>query len=362
MKKCFISRTEVIFLISTFFFLIGIIVYLTLFTTIYPEGKWKEVMIPKGANYSQAVSILNKEGIIKNHLPLLILGRLIKIDKKLKAGYYNLNTSMTTWEIFNRLKKGMIVQYIITIPEGSMLEDIKLRLKAVNLIDDESWQLVKDKDFLNSLGIDAPSLEGYLYPDTYNFAKGISPSDIFSIMVQRLRENFDQSLQKRARELGMDENEVLTLASIIEKEAAVDSERPIISAVYHNRLKKGMRLEADPTVVYGIKKISEGITKADLRRKTPYNTYLNKGLPPAPIASAGIKSIKAALYPAKVDYIYFVSKNDGTHYFSNNSKDHEKAVAIYQRKRTSNSSAIHGLTPDGYRGPYELKTTEQNTH
>jgi len=332
MKKCFIRRTEVTFLISTFFFVIGIIVYLALFTPIYPEDKWKEVMIPKRANYSQGVSILKKEGIIKNHLPLLILGRLTMIDKKLKAGYYNLNTSMTTWEIFNRFKKGMILQYVITIPEGSMLEDIKSRLKAERLVDDDSWQLVEDKNFLDSLDIDAPSLEGYLYPDTYNFAKGINPSDIFSIMVQRLRENFDQSLRKRAKELGMSENEVLTLASIIEKEAAVDSERPVISAVYHNRLKKNMRLEADPTVVYGIKKISNGITKADLRRETPYNTYIRKGLPPAPIASAGIKSIKAALYPANVDYIYFVSKNDGTHYFSNNSLEHEQAVAIYQRK------------------------------
>jgi len=356
-KKRFLSAPEITFLVITFFLLTGILIYLTLFTPVSSEDKWKEVMIPKGANYSHGISILKKEGIIKNRFPLLILGRLTMIDKRLKAGYYNLNTSMTTWEIFNHLKKGMILQYVITIPEGSMLEDIKLRLKTARLIDDDSWRLVEDKDFLDSLGIDAPSLEGYLYPDTYNFAKGISPKDIFSIMVQRLRENFDQSLQKRARELKMNENEVLTLASIIEKEAAVDSERAIISAVYHNRLKKNMRLEADPTVVYGIKRISDGITKADLRRKTPYNTYIRKGLPPAPIASPGIKSIKAALYPANVDYIYFVSKNDGTHHFSNNSKEHEQAVAIYQRKRIDNA-----LQGNGYGGAYELKDTDQKIH
>lgn len=361
MKRRFLSALEITFLAITFFLLTGILVYLALFTPVSSESKWKEVMIPKGATYSHGTAILKEEGIIKNRFPLLVLGRLTTIDKKLKAGYYNLNTSMTIMEIFNRLRKGMIVQYVITIPESCMLEDIKLKLKAVKLVNDDSWQLVKDKDFLDSLDVDAPSLEGYLYPDTYNFAKGISPNDIFSIMVQRLRENFDQSLQKRARELGMNENEVLTLASIIEKEAAVDSERALISAVYHNRLKKDMRLEADPTVVYGIKKISDGITKADLRRKTPYNTYLRKGLPPAPIASPGIKSIKAALYPANVDYIYFVSKNDGTHYFSNNSKEHEQAVAIFQRKREG-YNLLPRFAADGYGGIYELKNTDQKAH
>jgi UPF0755 protein len=309
----------------------AIFIYLSLFTPVSSENKWKEVKIPEGSTFSHGISILKKEGIIKNEFVFFILSRIARTDRRLRAGYYNLNTSMSHWEVFDHLRKGMIIQYAITISEGSTLEDIKLKLKSLNLIDDNSWQLVTSKDFLAFLNVDAPSLEGYLYPDTYNLAKGADPKDIFRMMIQKLRENFDQSLKEKAKKLGMNENEILTLASIIEKEAQVDSERPIISAVYHNRLKKKMRLQADPTVVYGIKRISDGITRSDLRRDTPYNTYVNEGLPPGPIASPGIKSIKAALYPADVGYIYFVSKNDGTHYFSRTSEEHMNAVMLYQR-------------------------------
>jgi UPF0755 protein len=157
-------------------------------------------------------------------------------------------------------------------------------------------------------------------------------------MVQRLRERFDQTLKKRAAEIGMSENEVLTLASIIEKEAFFDNERPLISAVCHNRLKKNIKLQVDPTVVYGIRTYLQFITKEDLKRRTPYNTYVINGLPPGPIASPGLKSIKAALYPAKVNYLYFVSKNDGSHYFSRTNEEHSKAVMLYQRNNENNNS------------------------
>jgi UPF0755 protein len=178
--------------------------------------------------------------------------------------------------------------------------------------------------------VDAPSLEGYLYPDTYKFSKGIKPETIFKRMVQRLKENFDEPLRKRSEELGMSENEVLALASIIEREAIYDIERPKISAVYHNRLKKNMRLQADPTVLYGVKKRWKRIRYRDLKRETPYNTYRFKGLPPGPIASPGIKSIRAALYPSDDDYLYFVAKNNGWHYFSKSNAEHSKAVVQYQ--------------------------------
>ncbi len=234
-------------------------------------------------------------------------------------------------QIFKDLIAGRTVQYSITIPEGSTLEDIRKKFKGTGLIDKESWQLVYDKDFLDSLEVHAPSLEGYAYPDTYNFPKGTEPRTIFKIMVQRLMENFKEPLRRRAIELGMTENEVLTLASIIEKEAIYNFERPLISAVYHNRLKKKMRLQADPTVLYGVKERWKRIRYRDLRRVTPYNTYIIKGLPPGPIASSSIMSIKAALYPAKVNYLYFVSMNNGKHHFSFTGEEHEKAVDVYQR-------------------------------
>lgn len=319
----------------------AILVSLVFFTTVYVviylvmpvsgENKWKEVEIPQGSSYSRGIDILAKEGFIKNKTVFLAMGRLTGTDRTMKGGFYNLNTSLTPLEIFDRLRKGMIVEYTVTIPEGSTLDDIRVKLKEVGLINDNSWKLVKDRSFLASLKISAPSLEGYIFPDSYNFAKGTAPENIFSIMVQRMREKYNEPLVKRTYELGMTINEVLTLASIIEKEAVYDSERPLISAVYHNRLKKHMKLQADPTVLYGVRYRWGRIMYSDLLRVTPYNTYVINGLPPGPIASPGIKSIQAALYPEKTGYLFFVSMNNGRHYFSHSGKEHVKAVALYQR-------------------------------
>lgn len=331
MMKYFIGTVERRFLAISLGLLAAFFIHLSFFMPLSPTEKWKEVLIPEGSTYREGIRILKKEGFIKNEILFLVLGRLTMMDRRLRAGYYNLNTSMTPWEVFETLWKGRIVQFAITIPAGSTLEDIREKFLKAGLIDEESWQLVYDPDFLKTLGVDAPSLEGYIFPDTYNFAKGMGPEDIFKLMVQRMRENFDQSMRKRAEELGMSENEVLTLASIIEKEAIFDRERPLISAVYHNRLKRGMKLQADPTVLYGVKKKGRRIGYRDLRRETPYNTYVINGLPPGPIASPSRESIKAALYPAPVDYLFFVSKNDGTHYFSRTVDEHERAVTIYQR-------------------------------
>lgn len=344
MKKNLTGSAEVISILLTLIsltFLACLVFSLNLLMPVSFEDRWTEVRIPEGVTYTQGINILRKEGIIKNKYIFLLLGRITMTDRKLRAGYYNLNVSMSPWSVFNRLRKGMIVQYTITVPNGSILADIRLKFKNTGLIDDDSWQLVFNRDFLDSLDIDAPSLEGYIYPDTYNFAKGTEPKNIFRIIVHRLREKFNQLLKDRAEELGMSEKEVLTLASIIENEALFNRERPIISAVYHNRLKKKMRLQADPTVTYGTKRRGKRIRWRDLRKATPYNTYVINGLPPGPISSPGIKSIKAALQPADVDYMYFVSKNDGTHHFSRTGEEHEKAVTLYQRRsRTSKARTV----------------------
>jgi len=291
---------------------------------------WKEVEIPEGASYAKGINILTDNGILKNRFAFLLLGKITGSEKMLKPGYYHLSSSMSPLQIFDDLIKGKTIQYSVTIPEGSTLKDIKKRFQHTELRDDDDWQLAYDEDFLLSLNIYAPTIEGYLYPDTYSFSKGTAPEVIFKIMAQRLREVFDDTLMARAKELDMTENDVLTLASIIEKEAVFDSERPLISAVYHNRLRKNMKLQADPTVLYGIKRTWKRIRYRDLKRATPYNTYVIRGLPPGPIASPGEKSIRAALYPADVDYMFFVSKNDGTHYFSATGEEHVKAVNLYQ--------------------------------
>ena len=331
MKKYFQSFRASLAVIISIVFLAVMVLFIHLFTPVSFEDKWKEVQVPEGVTYSQGITILINEGMIRNKLVFLVLGRITKIDRKLRAGFYKLSTSMTPYEIFDRLRKGRVLEFMITIPEGSDLNDIRMALKANSLIDDASWKIVRDREFLRALNIDAPSLEGYLFPETYLFAKGTSPKDIFATMVDKMREGFDQTLKRRAEELGMNENTILTLASIIEKEAAADEERPLVSAVLHNRLKKNMRLQMDPTVIYGVKRMGEVITREDLKKQTPYNTYVIDGLPPGPISSPGIKSIQAALYPAKTDYLFFVSRNDGRHHFSSSNKEHEKAVQMYQR-------------------------------
>lgn len=311
--------------------LVSLAIIISLIAPVSFDDTWKEVEIPKGASFSRGLQILKENGIIHSKFGLLFLGKLTKTDKQLKPGYYSLSVSQSPLEIFDDLIQGRTIQYSVTIPEGSTLKKIKNQLIAKGLIVEESWQLVYDREFLETFGINAPSLEGYIFPDTYKFPKGIAPKKLFRIMVQKLRQVYDDSLAAKTVDLGMTENEVLTLASIIEKEARVDRERPLISAVYHNRLKKKMKLQADPTVMYGVKTERKRIRYKDLRRKTPYNTYAIRGLPPGPIASPGLKSIKAALNPADVDYLFFVSKNNGTHYFSTTGEEHVKAVALYQQ-------------------------------
>jgi UPF0755 protein len=293
-----------------------------------------EVEIPEGSTFRQVVDILDRESLIRNKTVFLILGRISGIDRKVRAGYYSLYKSMNNFDLLSVLKKGQIIEYEITVIEGDSLPEIADTLSEKGIADrDTFFALSKDTQFLASYEIDAPSFEGYLFPDTYKIPKGMSPEEAIGMMINRMREKFSDELANRVIEIGLTENEVLTLASIIEKEAASDAERTLISAVYHNRLKRGIPLQADPTAIYGVKSAKEKITAEDLREKTPYNTYVIRGLPPGPIASPGIKSITAALYPAYVPYIYFVSNNDGTHQFSVTAKEHQVAVDEYREKK-----------------------------
>jgi len=302
------------------------------------SNKSMEIEIPRGATFRQAVEILSKEGLVRDKNLFLFLGRINGMERKIKAGYYSIQGPLSPLTIFRLLKKGQIFEYEITIVEGDALREIAEKLSERNIISKEDFRkLSTDKEFISYHQIDAPTLEGYLFPDTYRIPKGMDPKEAIGMMIVRMREKYSGELKARTSEIGLSEREVLTLASIIEKEAEADNERPLISAVYHNRLKKGIPLQADPTCIYGIKSSGEKITEKDVRRKTPYNTYIIKGLPPGPIASPGIKSITAALYPAKVPYMFFVSNNDGTHRFSVTPEEHEVAVEIYRKKKNEES-------------------------
>jgi UPF0755 protein len=191
--------------------------------------------------------------------------------------------------------------------------------------------LAFSSDFAAGLGIAGDGVEGYLFPDTYLFSKEVAPAEVIKTMVENFKRVYAPDFSLRAAELGMTDREVVTLASIIEKETGLAEERPLISAVFHNRLKLGIPLSSDPTVIYGIADFDGNLRKRDLEKKTPYNTYLIRGLPPGPIANPGRSSILAALYPAPVKYLYFVSRNDGSHHFSATIREHNEAVRRYQK-------------------------------
>lgn len=329
-------KRNITFAVAGIILLCWLYIIVELFTPLPASNKPREIEIPKGATFNKTIEIFSKENLIRNKSLFLFIGRITGLDRKIRAGYYPIHRPMSQFDVFRMLKKGQIIEYRITILEGDSLRETAEKLSEKGITDIESFmRLASNKDFLSLHKIDAPTLEGYLFPDTYKIPKGMPLEDVVGMMISRMRQKYSGELVRRASELGLSEREVLTLASIIEKEATVDIEKPLISAVYHNRLKKGIPLQADPTSIYGVKRFGEKITEKDLKRRTPYNTYIIKGLPPGPIASPGIKSIIAALYPADVPYMYFVSNNDGTHTFSTTLKEHLLAVKS-SRERKNN--------------------------
>ena len=305
-----------------------------LFLPVGQGGRNLEIEIPKGTTFRQAVELLQGRNLIRDRRIFLIMGRLTATDRKIRAGFYSLWSGMSPFELLTILLKGKIVEYEVKILEGDSLLEIADAFAKTGIIAPvEFMQLTQDPDLLAYHDISAPSVEGYIFPDTYTIPKGMNAEDALNTMITRMREKYTDKLAARAQELGMTKNQVLTLASIIEKEAVIDSERSVISAVYHNRLRKNMQLQADPTAIYGVKSSKERITLNDLKRKTAYNTYAIKGLPPGPIASPGLKSIVAALYPANVSYLYFVSQDDRSHRFAETEKEHAENVRLYRAKK-----------------------------
>ncbi len=291
--------------------------------------------VSPGQGLKQTADALQREGLVTDALRFTILSRLDNKDKLLKAGEYIFSTAMTPREILQQMVEGRVHLYRLTIPEGYHLVQIAATVAAAGLESEKRFlEAARDPQMARSLGIEADNLEGYLFPDTYYFPRGLDSATIIATMVKQFKAAFKPEWKQQAKALGMTVHEIVTLASIIEKETGAPQERPLISSVFHNRLKKGMRLETDPTVIYGIPDFDGNIKRRHLETHTPYNTYKIKGLPPGPIASPGALAIQAALYPAQSEYLYFVSKKDGTHQFSTTIKQHNAAVKKYQlRKR-----------------------------
>ncbi len=296
-----------------------------------PKATQKIFNIPPGQNLKTIALNLKKENIIFNHQFFTWYVRYKKAGKRLQAGEYLISGAQTPRQILITLLTGKVKLYKVTLPEGLNILETAESVKNAGFCSTEAFiRLCHDPDFIKTLGLPVKSLEGYLFPDTYFFPKKSDCKTIISSMVNRFNQVFTVSWQDRADKLGFSVFEIITLASIIEKETGDASERPIIASVFHNRLKKKMRLESDPTVIYGIKNFDGNIKRKHLRMLTPYNTYKIKGLPIGPIANPGALSLKAALYPDTTDYIFFVSKKDTTHFFSRTIQEHNRAVRKYQ--------------------------------
>lgn len=332
--------------------LLLIVFHLLLFTGLYWEGlepvtqdkkvQARIVEIEKGEGLFSIARKLKKEGLIRS-VPVFMIEALRKgVHKDFKAGEYALYPNQTLEEIFEVLKRGKIYLHKVTVIEGATLWEVAEILEKNNICSKkEFFKLAQDQEFLRELGLPGPSAEGYLYPETYFFAKKTDPRLVLKVMTDKFKEVW-KDLEVFASKSKLSMKEVVILASIVEKEAFYEAEKPIIAAVYFNRLKKGMPLQADPTINYALKDYRRLTYKDYYAVKSPYNTYLHNELPPTPIGNPSKSSLLAVLKPAKVPYLFFVASGDGRHIFSRTYKEHLSAIA---RIRTPQSQGEQ-ISPD----------------
>ncbi len=289
------------------------------------------VVIREGDGVAEIARRLEAAKLVRSALLFRMQARLSGHDRTMQPGTYRFGSAATMTAILERLAAG-VPPVEVTIPEGLTVREIAALLAERGLAGvDALLCLAEDPEFLLAAGVLGPQLEGYLFPDTYRFAPGTDGADVLATMVRRFHERFDADRHRRAAERGLTVNQVLTLASIIEKETGKPDERPLIAAVFANRLRIGMPLQSDPTVIYGLPAFDGNLTRAHLAHPSPYNTYVVAGLPPGPIANPGLAAIDAALAPAESSALYFVSRNDGSHAFSATLAEHNRAVARFQR-------------------------------
>ena len=291
--------------------------------------------VQPGMTLKQVARELSRQGLIRSASAFQAIAYIKNKQKQVMVGEFNLSPSMPPSSILLRITSGKTVLHPVTIPEGYRITEIAALLHSEGLIDKESFiRQTRDENLVRSLGIPADNLEGYLFPETYHFSKFTPEKRIVQTMIETFREQvLKPPLLMSAEKSSLSWHEIITLASLIEKETGLDSERKIISSVFHNRLRKNMRLQTDPTVIYAMEQFDGNIRKRDLKIDSPYNTYRYKGLPPGPIANPGLKSIVAALSPIESNHLYFVSRQDGSHHFSSTLAEHNRAVQKYQLRK-----------------------------
>ncbi len=292
------------------------------------------ISIARGSSFGAVARNLYDAGIVSNVFGIKLLARLRGDAAAIQAGDYLFAEPATPGQILDRLVAGDVQLHRLTIPEGFSIKEIAERLQGSAFQDSATFlSLTREPAFINELGIKAVSLEGYLFPETYTFDSRTNSRQLIKAMVDQCLAELTPVLLAKAKEQNLNRHQLLTLASIIQKEAGDNSEMPLISAVFHNRLRRGIALQADPTVIYGVKDFDGNLTRRHLREITPYNTYRVPGLPPGPIASPGRAALEAAANPANVNYLYFVARGDGSHKFSSTLREHNAAVRRYQLKQ-----------------------------
>lgn len=330
MKK----RNIIILLIAAPIVIAVAIALSVLYSTVSLGVETRIVYVQKGTNFRSIAQKLEADGIIQSSRFFGYAASALGVQKKIKAGEYEFSGSLSMMQVLDILRKGKVRVYQVTIPEGYNIADVAQAFADAGLVDeDEFIKRAKDGKFAATLGVEGNTFEGYLYPDTYYFEKGVTPDEIITKMTHKFLAIYNADIAAGVKAKGISMAELVTLASIVEKETGQGAERDKVASVYQNRLKRRMMLQSDPTVIYGIENFDGNLTRAHLKTKTPYNTYIKYGLPPGPIANPGRASLLAALNPADTDYLYFVSMNNGTHKFSKTLKEHNAAVDRYQRRR-----------------------------
>lgn len=294
------------------------------------------VMIEPGTEFQQAARQLRAAGAIRSVTAFLAYGRLRGLDRSIKAGEYEFASGLTLKGVFGKLVRGDFRTFEIRLIEGWTYRQMAEYLAQQPFVTDPDFAAkfiaaCEDSARIAKLGVNVKTLEGFLFPNTYRIHRPRQPGEIVDLLTAEFQTQYQRARAAQTSDVALSMLEFVTLASIVEKETGAPHERPLVSAVFHNRLRQGMKLETDPTVVYGIPQYDGVIHQSDLNNPHPYNTYIHAGLPPGPIANPGLKSLQAALAPAPVDYLYFVSKNDGTHIFNREYSIHSRAVQEYQR-------------------------------
>jgi UPF0755 protein len=292
--------------------------------------------VSPGMSFSQVCSNLEAKKLIRHGWAMVLRSKFSKSDRSIKTGEYELSPAMSPSEIMNVFRQGRVYKRKVLVKEGNTVWDVAAEVERAGLLKAQEFnKAAVDPALLAMAGISATSFEGYLFPETYFFSRPVTVREIIWRMLEEgeNKVHWNEDFTRQAAALQMGRHEVLTLASIVEKETSSVEEQPLIASVFHNRIARGMKLQADPTVIYGLTNFNGNLTKEDLNNPHPYNTYIHPGLPPGPICNPGMSAVRATLYPEKTTYLYFVADGRGKHIFSSSYEEHRRNVAQYQSAR-----------------------------